>query len=270
MFRRISESFRNSRVTFSGHSLFRVDDPEEKGYNGELAARWSSRVGRVDYSLSAFYTYDDMPAFSLDFSVFQRFNLRDEDTRRFLENAEVSDLARLAHIFRMEFKRQWIVGADFETFVGASSLRGEAAITFDKVFYRSDLSQADRPVLNWVVGIDRTLPGNLYANLQALQVILLRYDSDIIDERVRTGMTAALRRRFFNDQLQLKLSSLLFFDDGDYFLNLEADYNLADNVALAGGINIFQGPRDDALLKTRTIASFTNNDQVYSRVLYHF
>ena len=125
-------------------------------------------------------------------------------------------------------------------------------------------------MLNWVVGIDRTLPGNLYANLQALQVILLRYDSDIIDERVRTGMTAALRRRFFNDQLQLKLSSLLFFDDGDYFLNLEADYNLADNVALAGGINIFQGPRDDALLKTRTIASFTNNDQVYSRVLYHF
>jgi len=270
VFTKIAEGFRNSRVTFSGDSLFRVDDPEEKGYNGELAARWSSRIRRVDYSLSAFYTYDDMPALSLDLGVLRRFNLRDEDTRRFLEDAEISDLARLSHIFRMEFERQWILGADFETLLGRSSLRGEAALTFDKVFYRRDLSRADRPVFNWVVGIDRTLPGNVYANLQALQVILLRYDSDIIDERVRSGITAALRRKFFDDQLNLKMSTLFFFDDGDYFLNLEADYQLGDNVGVAAGVNIFQGGRDDALLKSRTISSFTNNDQVYSRLLYHF
>jgi hypothetical protein len=270
VFRKIAEGFRNSRVTFSGDSIFRVDEPEEKGYNGELAARWSSKVGRVDYSLSAFYTYDDMPAFSLDFGVLRRFDLQDEDTRRFLDNAQVSDLARLGHIFRMEFERLWILGADFETFLGRSSLRGEAAISFDKVFYRSDLSRADRPVVNWVAGIDRTLPGNVYVNLQALQVILLRYDSDIIDDKVRSGMTGALRRRFLNDQLQLKASTLLFFDDGDYFLNLEADYQLRDNLGVAAGVNLFQGPRDDALLKSRTISSFTNNDQVYSRVLYHF
>lgn len=270
VFIKIAEGFRNSRVTFSGDSLFRVDEPEEKGYNGELAARWSSRAGRVDYSLSAFYTYEDLPAFALDLGVVRRFNVRDEETRRFLEEAEVSDLARLSHIFRMEFERQWILGADFETLLGRSSLRGEAALTFEKVFYRGDLSRADRPVLNWVVGIDRTLPGNVYANLQALQVILLRYDSEIIDERVRSGMTAALRRKFLDDQLQLKMSTLLFLDDGDYFLNLEAEYQLDDDLGLAAGVNIFQGGRDDGLLKSRTISSFTNNDQVYSRLLYHF
>jgi hypothetical protein len=270
VFYKLTEELRSSRVTYSGESIFRIDEPEEKGYNGELGARWTSKAGRFDYSLSAFYTYDDMPSFKLDLDVLRRFNLRDEDTRRFLENAEVSDLLRLRHIFQQKFRRQMILGADFETLVGRSSVRGEAALTFNHVYYRKDLTRADRPVLNYVVGIDRTMAYKIYGNLQFLQQVLLRYDSDIITERVRSGVTAALRRDAFDDQLHLKLSTLYFLDDGDYFLNLEAAYDLADALNVAAGVNFFQGDRDASLLETATISKFTNNDQVYSRLLYHF
>jgi hypothetical protein len=39
---------------------------------------------------------------------------------------------------------------------------------------------------------------------------------------------------------------------------------------VAAGVNLFQGDRDASLLETATISKFTNNDQVYSRLLYHF
>lgn len=270
VFNKLTEDLRGSRVTYSGESIFRIDEPEEKGYNGELGARWTSKTGRFDYSLSAFYTYDDLPSFKLDLDVLRRFDLRDEDTRRFLEEAEVSDLARLRHIFQQEFERQWILGADFETLAGRSSIRGEAALTFERVFYRENLTRADRPVLNYVVGVDRTLPRKVYANLQFLQQVLLRHDSDIITERVRSGITAALRRDFFDDRVHLRISTLYFLDDGDYFLNLEAAYEIDDALDVAAGVNLFQGDRDASLLETATISKFTNNDQVYSRLLYHF
>ncbi|RMF87632.1 MAG: hypothetical protein D6739_01355, partial [Nitrospirae bacterium] len=270
VFVKLGERFHRRRITFGERSPFRVDEPERRLTNGELGVRWSSHWRRIDYSLSAFTTYSDWPVIRLDPSVLTRFDLSDRDTRRFLEQAEVSDLLRLRKIFSMRFPRQWIYGADAETVVGPYTLRGEVALTFDRPYYRDDLSPTGKPQLSYVIGGDRLLPFDVYTNVQLLQTIILRYDSDILSRRVRTGMTATLRRKFLEDRLYLQANTLYYFRDDDYFLNLQVSYDLADDLTVAAGVNLFQGKRTTSLTEAASIARFDNNDHYYTRLLYHF
>ncbi len=270
LFIKLGENFHRRRITFSETSPFRVDKPERKLSNGELGLRWSSHWHRLDYSLSFLSTYSDWPVIRLDPTVLTRLDLKDSDTRRFLENAEVSDLLRLRRLFSMRFPRQSIYGADFETVLGPYSVRGEVALTLHSPYYRADFSPVGKPQLSYVLGGDRLLPYDVYTNVQLLQTIILRYDSSILSRRVRTGMTATLRRNFFDQRLHLQANTLYFFRDNDYFLNLQAAYDLADDLNLALGINLFQGKRDASLAETSSLSRFNNNDHVYTRLLYHF
>ncbi len=270
LFIKLGESFHRRRITFGETSPFRIDEPERKLTNGEVGARWTSHWRRFDYSLSFLSTHSDWPVVRLDPTVLTRFDLKDTDTRRFLENAEVSDLVRLRRLFSMRFPRQSIYGADFETVLGPYSIRGEAALTFDQPYYRADLSPVGKPQLSYVVGGDRLLPYDFYTNVQLLQTIILRYDSDILSRRVRTGMTATLRRTFFEDRLHLQANTLYYLRDNDYFLNLQAAYDLDDDLNVALGVNLFQGKRDASLAETASLARFNNNDHFYTRLLYHF
>lgn len=270
LFIKLGENFHRRRITFGETSPFRVDEPERKLSNGEVGARWTSHWRHIDYSLSFLSAYSDWPVIRLDPTVLTRFNLKDSDTRRFLENAEVSDLVRLRRIFSMRFPRQSIYGADFETVLGPYSIRGEAALTFDQPYYRADFSPVGKPQLSYVIGGDRLLPHDVYTNVQLLQSVILRYDSDILSRRVKTGMTATLRRNFFEGRLHLQANTLYYFRDSDYFLNLQAAYDLDDDLNVALGVNLFQGKRDASLAETASLSRFNNNDHLYARMLYHF
>ncbi len=270
LFIKLGENFHRRRITFGDRSPFRVDKPERKLTNGDVGARWSSHWRRFDYSLSFLSTHSDFPVISLDPTVLTRFDLNNSDTRGFLENAEVSDLLRLRRIFSMRFPRQSIYGADFETVLGPYSIRGEAALTFDQPYYRANFSPVGKPQLSYVLGGDRLLPFDIYTNIQLLQTVILRYDSDILSRRVRTGMTGTLRRNFFDERLHLQANTLYFFRDNDYFLNLQVAYDLDDDVNVALGINLFQGDRDASLAETGSLSRFNNNDHFYTRLLYHF
>lgn len=270
LFIKLGENFHRRRLTFGETSPFRVDEPERSLTNGEAGARWTSHWRRFDYSLSFLSTYSDWPVIRLDPTVLTRFDLRGSDTRRFLEDAEVSDLLRLRRIFSMRFPRQSIYGADFETLSGPYTIRGEAALTFDHPYYHADFSPVGKPQLSYVVGGDRQLPFHFYTNVQLLQTVILRYDSDILARRVTTGMTATLRRAFFEDRLHLQANTLYYFRDNDYFLNLQAAYDLADDLDVALGVNLFQGSRDASLADTASLSRFNNNDHFYTRLLYHF
>jgi hypothetical protein len=143
------------------------------------------------------------------------------------------------------------IGIDWAQVLFGFNVRAEFAANITE-----DLSGDDgsiyNPALLWSFGFDRDLFWGINLNLQCNETIRLMYDkigndsmSDIETDtdRISTQIIAAISRKFFRDQLEIRFAALWEIEDKDYLL-MPALIWTRDTVSVELSAGIFGGNED--------------------------
>jgi hypothetical protein len=258
---------------------FRMD---RAGYG----ARLSGFDRGIDYAVYYYHGFDSQPAFRLIAEALAGepsdgplgFNL-EADT-------ELSPIFRLVHLGGIDAAYAW----DRFTF------RGEAAFVSGRPFSRdlrflitdprelageirdaiSQLEPGGPPVpielppsfvvrdaVEWGVGADCTI-GGTFILLQVNQTDVLGNDIDLLIRDVETRLAANVRRRFWHEDLELRLSAVHAIESDYTMLEPRLTVLLWDRIELRAGY-LFIAGRQSSL-----IGQYKQNDQAFFRLRYLF
>jgi hypothetical protein len=143
----------------------------------------------------------------------------------------------------MTYVRAWVVGGDFGKALGAWGLRGEGAWTIP-----DGGPQGYRPFFTYVLGIDRTILQDYYANAQFIQGIVPDYrepgyppipglrEAKAIERALNNqahGVTNASSLRISYQQpdnrWKVSITGILNFTDEDYLIRPHFEYGFSDH-----------------------------------------
>ena len=270
IFRHLREDIKTSNLApefkdYANHVLIiDRDKPANNLKNGELGGRISFTASRIDFSLSYLYGWENQPTIK----SFPIKNLKvdgsfSQDNLEDLPNQP--DLIFTDERIAITYKRQQVIGLEFETTLGPFGLRGEAA-HFDRMsFLSSDLTSVRKPVFHTVIGLDYTSANDWYFNTQISYLKILSYTKRILyfedDNLALMGETS---KPIFNHNLELRLRYNYTLSDSSYYLEPSITLKYFTNLEIALGANILGGDRDTLF------GSFKENDQLFLRAKYYF
>lgn len=247
-----------------------LDRPPRTFENSEWAIKALRRIGGWDTSLSYFYTWDDFPsAFRTVFGLGE-----------FGVSPEVA--------FNPRHTRLHIAGTTFSRGMGSIVLNGEAAFVHGKMFgtrfgrfnpttgptgeeeLTLTLGEIKRDYLKYALSVDWRLFG-ADLSLQVQQQYILKYQSEIIQDRTDTVWGLFLRKELFYGRLLLEMLTIYFVNDEDLLIRPKATYQLNDAFKVAVGADIFHGEIGGPLPgEFHFVGFFKNNDRVYLELTYSF
>ena len=224
------------------------DDPIEPDLslkNSELAGKVSFYLSGIDFAISAFYTWDDLPAA-------HRTTTSEDDST-------------LVH-YHPEHHRLTFVGAEFSMPRGDFVLRGESAFYKGRYFEPEDVCSEKmfkRNVLNWMIGLDWTPGSDWMLIAQFADDFILDYDQVIKDDKHTMLATLHISKKLFRQTLELSTMSYFGINEKDYFVRTNIDYALTDELHLLLGCDLFFG--DEGMM-----GQYDDNDEVWMKAKYSF
>ncbi len=225
------------------------DPPAVRIQNGIAGVKIDRSGEAVDASISYAYGYNLLPEVRLT---------------SFEQSAETNAVhATIA----LRNARQHMIGADAATTWGRFGFRGEVA------YYLTDNPNGRRvdgvtPSLSYVLGAERTLPGNVSAIIQYVgrwvpsridprralddpdpirgqARFLAARETFIINQQldtVQNGWSLRLDKKLWNDTLDCELLGVHYVERNDFLLRPRIAYDLADGWRLSVGGEVFGGP----------------------------
>lgn len=145
----------------------------------------------------------------------------------------------------IRYNRYHQIGADYAQVIAGFNLRAELAanITGD---LSGDDGQVYNPSIAWSLGFDRDVVWGVNLNLQAIETIRLLHDkvaSDPAEDTeagtnlTGTRITGILSKKFFRDELELKVTGIWGIEDKDFYILPGLTWTKGDLEAeLSGGI----------------------------------
>lgn len=222
----------------------RTKKPSASLKNTEAAARLSGYYSGLDIAISAFYTWDDFPAY-------HRKLHREGNTPVLTISPEHHRMTVLG----FEFSRPW---SDFV-------FRGEAACYLDRYRERksADAGPVKKDSLKWLFGIDWT-PGNDWTIApQFINETIFAYEKDLSDSKHDTLATLNISKKLMNQTLTL--SNMIYFDlnDGEFYNRSKVEYEISDGLKASAGLDIFSGTNGQ-------YGRYSDNCQIWCKVRYSF
>ena len=146
-------------------------------------------------------------------------------------------------------------------------LKGELVYTDGRKFNVTRPTQPDGLVkqntLDYALGLDFTLSGDMRLNLQFFQRAFFSHDADIIPRKRESGASI-----FLSDKLGQKVEAQALLvhslNRSDWMLRPQIFWNFERNWRLTVGADVFGGPI------TGFFGRYDNNDRVYTEVRYSF
>ena len=232
--------------------------------NSEFGLRFSGTVRNFDYALSLLHTREDLPSFDSlitppGFRVPNPGDVSLRDIVMFASNPSAPQPIRL------QYRRQNLLGFDFETTWKSLGLRGEVAYLRNRSFLDDRLRRVEAPVWSYVLGADYNRPGVFYCNLQFSQQILGRSANGLLlADRVTNIINGEINRKLFEDRMELAVRFLYNFTRKDYYVNPFARLKYWPGITVDIGIQRIGGPSNS------TLGVFDNNDEAYLIFNYNF
>ena len=212
--------------------------PNDTLSNAEVGLRYSGFTAGWDYTLNAFYTWEDAPLY---------FNNAGTMVRK--------------------YKRAKMAGGSFSKAFGSFVLRGEGAYNFDKHFATLSPSdpegQTEKDEGRLAVGLDYT-KGDWLLSGQLFESYIADYEAGILFERVTTMATLLLSVKLFNETLELKLLDIYGTDNKENLARFTADYSINDRWRIKGGLAFFNGPTNAFL------GQFGDADRAEAELIFNF
>jgi hypothetical protein len=224
------------------------DEPIEPGFslkNGEVGGKLSFYLPGIDFAISSFYTWDDLP-------TLRRTTTSQNDTT-------------LVH-YHPEHHRLAFVGVEFSMPYRDFVLRGEAAFYKGRYYEPENLlseTMFKRNALNWMVGVDWT-PGNDWMlTVQFADDFISDFHRAIKDDKHTMLVTLHISKKLLRQTLTLSTMGYFGINEKDCFVRSSVDYVLTDELHLLFGVDIFEG--NDGLF-----GQYKDNDELWIKAKYGF
>ncbi len=258
-FGRIKESF----VNYSQVQDIEIVSPDWTDsyslHNSELFLRWGSTVWETDLDLYLFYGYNRVPGLYGSRTVKHFLYQPSPDTLLGLLGTS-SDERKIVEFYR----RDIIVGADFEATVGDFGIRGEVGYSRDVPVLRDDFALVSRDEFAVGLGVDYTSPNDWYFNLQLIWQTIQDYPGLVAMERNSFIWVANLRKNMLDGDLVLDVDLVIRTPYGDSMFNPELSYRLNDFSKIVLGGFWFNGASSSLFGAKR------ENDRVYTELEFSF
>lgn len=161
---------------------------------------------------------------------------------------------------------QW--GATLAKDFGPTVFKGEIVYNEGRRFGVTRFTDADGLVrqdyLDYIAGLEFSLPRESRFNLQFYQRRFHEHDSDIIPEDLESGFTLFLTTKALHPQLEAEALLIRSLNRSDWLFQPKLTWRFQNNWRLAAGADIFGGPSD------AIFGQYDDKDRVYSELRYSF
>lgn len=234
--------------------------------SSSLGARVSGSREGLDFGMSWLYGWEPLPTFYFNPDFLRQIRKERGDLFDKLCSVSALDLAAFYPLFDAKPRRITHIGAEFATTAHDVGIRAEADLGERRGLITDNLEVVEKPVLQWTVGADYTLPYDIYVNGQFLQMIILNYQSDIfIFKEVNNTIVGYIRRPFYEDKIQPELRGLYNITQGDFYAALRIAYQWTDALRITGALNVMGGPPRKSFL-----GFFSDNSHASLQLRYSF
>lgn len=237
------------------------DEPSRNINNSEYGTRLSGIFKNLNYAVSWLYTWEDIPTIdSLQAPPGYRVTSDEVSPADLYAYA-----AATGQTIQLTHDHQNIFGLELETTWQVFGLRADVAYSDNNSFLTDRLVRVQKPVIEYIAGVDYNSPHEWYANLQFSQTFIKDYDQTIIST---DEVTSAFIGTFSKD-----------FANGNYEFEIRGVYDLSGDGTM---INPFFTIAYWNPLKIKLCAEFfdgsvntplgyyTDNDQAYGVIEYKF
>jgi len=146
-------------------------------------------------------------------------------------------------------------------------LKAEAVYTQGRQFSVTRLSDVDGVVpqntLDWVAGLDFSLPAETRLNLQLFQRLFFNHDPDIISSKYENGFSVLLNGKL-TDHIEAQALWIASLNRSDWLLRPSITWAVEKNLRLRFGADIFQGPA------LGLFGQYDSKDRVYTELRYSY
>ena len=159
------------------------------------------------------------------------------------------------------------VGATVTKDFGSVVLKGELVYTDGRKFNVTRPNAMDGLVrqntLDYVLGLDFSLPAETRLNLQFFQRVFFAHDPDLIPDKRESGASILLNGKIWHN---LEAQALLIhsLNRSDWMFRPRLSWNFERELAWALGADVFGGQ------PTGLFGRFDHNDRVYTELRYSF
>jgi hypothetical protein len=210
----------------------------------QAGVRFTTTIGPADIGLQYYYGRLTRPAVSFTYTY---TNIEINVPSIPITVTEPVPVPTMHFIYNLYHQ----IGIDWAQVLFGFNVRAEFAANITE-----DLSGEDgsiyNPALLWSFGFDRDLFWGINLNLQCNETIRLMYDkigndpmsdTEADADRISTQIIAAISRKFFRDQLEIRFAALWEIEDKDYLL-MPALIWTRDTVSVELSGGIFGGNED--------------------------
>ena len=217
------------------------DEPGQGLDNADWGVRTSASMAGWDVALSYLYATEKSP------------HLRFEP------------LSPQGPTLHADYRRQHIIGWEFETTVDKFGFRGEGAYFDEQSLVTQGISSISRPMTHSVIGVDYLGEADWYINVQLSHQHIFDHEDDILFLRQDNFYASGeINKEFWRGNTMLKLGYAVDLHDGGSLLIPEAILTYFENLELSLGANFFFGP------ESSYFGRYRDNDQAFFKAVYHF
>lgn len=159
------------------------------------------------------------------------------------------------------------VGATFAKDFGSVVLKGELVYTDGRKFNVTRPTAIDglarQNILDYVIGLDFSLPAETRLNLQFFQRAYFGHDPDLIADKRESGASILLNGKIWH-KLEAQALVIHSLNRSDWMFRPRLTWNFEKNWRWVLGADVFGGQ------PTGLFGRFNNNDRVYTEMRYSF
>jgi hypothetical protein len=171
-------------------------------------------------------------------------------------------------VFEPIHKRIHQLGATLSKDLGSAVFKAEAVYTTDRLLNVTRMTDDDGLVkqkdLDYILGLEWSLPKDTRFNLQFFQRWFPDHDPDMLLSRFESGYSILLNTQAFSSKLVPEVLFVRSLNRNDWMARAKLTWTLAGNWRLVGGVDFLEGP------PTGLFGQFDAKDRVYVEARYNF
>jgi hypothetical protein len=172
-----------------------------------------------------------------------------------------------AIIYQPRHDRIHQLGSTVTKDLGDIVFKAEVVHTRGRQFNVTRVAEVDGVVpqntVDWVGGLDFTLPANTRLNVQVFQRMFFDHDADTIAKSRETGYSMYLTHEL-SDRVEAQVLWISSIDRSDWLLRPRLVWKIEQNLRLTAGVVLFHGPQ------LGFFGRFANRDRAYAEMRYSF
>jgi hypothetical protein len=235
--------------------------PGDSFENMSAALRLTWQTDQSDFGVSYRYGWETLPTI-ISFPVKNIRSSGDpqEDPAQLLSGAILT-----GEQVEARFKRQQVIGFEWESVFEQIGFRGELAYLNKVALLSSDLTSQRKAAGHLVTGIDYTSETEWYFNLQTSWYRIFDFTKDILYlEQDNISLLGEIRKPVWRGNLEFSVKYILTVTDQSSLLQPATTLKYFPNTECEFGAMIFSGDGDTLL------GSYDQADQLYARIKVSF